>query len=167
MKKLSRGFTLIEVLVVVLIIGILTSVALPNYQVAVLKARYTELMNVVAPLADAEMVYYATFNKFTDQLNELDVSLPGGVKLSADGKYAYWKKFELHVYLSPNPAYSSAISSTYNSRLMYLEYFNSGNSGGGRQCRAKENDGVANKVCKSLGGTRVANYDGFEAYNLP
>ena len=97
MKKLSRGFTLIEVLVVVLIIGILTSVALPNYQVAVLKARYTELMNVVAPLADAEMVYYATFNKFTDQLDELDVSLPGGVKLSADGKNASWKKSVLNI----------------------------------------------------------------------
>lgn len=165
MKKLSRGFTLIEVLVVVLIIGILTSVALPNYQVAVLKARYTELMNVVAPLADAEMVYYATFNKFTDQLDELDVSLPGGVKLSADGKSAHWKKFELHVWLS-SPTAGGAISSTYDSRLMYLEYFNSGN-GFARQCRARENDGVANKVCKSLGGVRSNNFYGFESYDLP
>jgi len=44
--KKERGRFLLEKKVVILIIGILTSVALPPYQLAVMKARYAEMMTV-------------------------------------------------------------------------------------------------------------------------
>ena len=72
-----HAFTLIELLVVVLIIGILSAIALPQYQRAVEKARAAEAFVIIRAIADANRRYYLANGEYTWSLTDLDIEVPG------------------------------------------------------------------------------------------
>ena len=72
----NRGFTLLELLVVVIIIGILASVALPQFQKMTTKARSAEGANTVGAMLTAEYLYYQEKGTFASATTDLLVSLP-------------------------------------------------------------------------------------------
>ena len=53
MKKSHQGFSLIELMIVVAIIGILTVIAIPSYQNYTKRARFSEVMSATAPFKTA------------------------------------------------------------------------------------------------------------------
>ncbi len=74
--KLS-GFTLIELLVVVLIIGILASIAVPQYRLAVDKAKIKSGFPQMRHIRDAEEAYKIANGTYTTDFTELAVDFPG------------------------------------------------------------------------------------------
>ena len=76
----KKGFTLLELLVVVLIIGILASIALPQYEMAVTKAKVASILPIMRRWKDALQEYklqHGDYNVLGDTAGEyLGVTWP-------------------------------------------------------------------------------------------
>lgn len=72
MRKLS-GFTLIEIMIVVAIIGILTAIAYPSYVDHLYRSSRAEAMSSLLDIANRQEQYYADNHKYTSSLADLGV----------------------------------------------------------------------------------------------
>ena len=58
MKKVQQGFTLIELMIVVAIIGILASLSIPAYQSYTIRAQISEGLSLAGPLQNGIATFY-------------------------------------------------------------------------------------------------------------
>ena len=159
LKNCKKGFTLLELLVVVLIIGILAAIALPQYQKVVQKSRLHMGISLVESLYQAQQSYFLTNGAFSKDIDGLEISVPineSCVKTQSKSISRYKCNFGT---IGMFNSFSNIQFQDSKPRNAYLHFITDylGNDGllrkaGERWCFAQPTDSVAQHVCESIGG---------------
>lgn len=155
---MKHGFTLIEMLVVVLIVGILAAVALPQYETAVEKSRATQAFILGKHLAEAEELYFLSTGRYTDDWEELGEAQP------------QIKGWTFDIDFTVENIRAKRDNTTLHYRFFLREPHVASPYAGKYLCVAQESDEKAMSVCRSLGTSKTpvdythmsGNYKAFE-----
>ena len=151
------GFTLLDMMVVVIIIGVLVLIAVPQYKHAVLKSRFSALSPIAQHLKTAQEAYYIGNDYYSEDLNTLDLDVPGTITSATTASYGDNMRAKISSQEEEEAEYSYVLTSKEglnNNYIMYQEH--SKNYPGEVHCEAKNGDSYAQWLCeKGLSGQKI------------
>jgi len=77
MLKNKKGFTLIELMIVVAIIGILAAIAIPNFMSYQCKARQSEAKTALGTVRTLQEAYYAEYGGYGSTASNIGFAMKG------------------------------------------------------------------------------------------
>ena len=109
MRKLfSRGFTLIELMIVVVIMGILAAFAYPNYTRYIVESRRSDAQIGLTQLAALQEKFFSQCNSYTNAIDSGAI-MPGGLNVECSGLGLLTSGTAGSIY-SPNRFYTLAVA---------------------------------------------------------
>lgn len=161
---MKRGFTLIELIVVMLILTILVAAALPLYESAVDQGRWSTLLPVARALKESQERMLMTTGFYTDSIASLDIDLSGTQNensvTTTDAIYTLENKEE------EDPPYNAiAVQHVLlpNNRLMlYLD--RSSSFSNNMHCEARTSNVRAMHLCSALTDSIVGTRGEYTVY---
>jgi prepilin-type N-terminal cleavage/methylation domain-containing protein len=89
MLRKKSGFTIVELLIVVIIIGVLATLAIPQFSKAVEKAKFSKAVNMIGLITKAQAMKYAEDDTYSAVIvGDLDGFVDGVVEDDGDWDYA-------------------------------------------------------------------------------
>jgi type IV pilus assembly protein PilA len=88
-KQSEKGFTLVELLVVIIIIGILAAIALPNFLNQSAKAKQTESKTIIGSANRQQTFYRGNGATFATSFDELAIGAISGGTTAVTKYYSY------------------------------------------------------------------------------
>jgi len=76
MKKKQSGFTLVELMIVIAVIGILAALAIPAFQTYTIRAQVSEGLNIAGPLQNAVAEYNFDKGGFPTDNSDASLQIP-------------------------------------------------------------------------------------------
>ena len=145
---MKKAFTLIELLVVVLIIGILSAIALPQYQLAVKKTKMIQLKTLVNSIQKAEEEVFMANGTYLLDPKNFSITLPTPQRTSSS-THAYMLTYPWgYCYIKKD----SAVCEHTELALYYEHYYDHSTTPGKKNCVARQNNEQAIKICKQETG---------------
>ncbi|MFH1094100.1 MAG: type II secretion system protein [Candidatus Omnitrophota bacterium] len=129
MRK-SAGFTLIELITVVVVIGILVTIALPNYARSVERSRCTFALNNLKAMRSAAIIYFRETQTFTG-MTLAGMETLAGANFYSDNSLPEWRfiinsvaanTFVLRANRLKGPHMGDYIELTYDDKLTGSTY---------------------------------------------
>lgn len=145
---MKKGFTLLEMLVVVMIIGILTSVAVPQYSRSVRRAEMVEGLAHGKTIYDAALRYKAVNGEVPTDFNQLDVGFAGTTIEGAsfvDGNFTY----------TLGDTYTG-VKGNLGGYDLYMDFPTVSTTGVSAPIRCCPSNSLGTWLCKNLSGNKTS-----------
>ncbi|MDH0564045.1 pilin [Acinetobacter courvalinii] len=138
MKSMQKGFTLIELMIVVAIIGILAAIAIPAYQDYITRAQVSEAVTLGGGLKSPLAEYGADKNAWPTLVAPTATPTAGQLNATLVGKYATVTNAVAGTY----PAGTVTVTMTTGKASGGILNYTTGNGGSSWSCGNTTVDGV-------------------------
>jgi type IV pilus assembly protein PilE len=148
----SRGFTLIELIVAMVIMATLAAIAIPSYSSYVLKSHRTEAKSALLDLASLEERYFSVNNAYTSNPQQLGYTATSAPFAIGTGGYYVVNQIGINAATAPTGTTAGTPAN------FYITANATGNQVNDTQCNAFTVNSTGQQTAQNSGGTDNSAY---------